>query len=293
MNWTNVKLIFCREVRDQLRDRRTLFMIFVLPLLLYPLLGMSFFQVAQFVREQPTRVLIIGRSELPTVPPLVEEDDSSADSDEQAQPTSPRICSASRRAPSCCTSSSQTNEAGRVAPCSKGDYEVVVHFPPGFRRAASRSSGNRPSGMRSRQGRRETGGSQPAHLLQHGQRAIDDRLCPRRAACWSAGARRLGRENACSAGHSRADGPAVRSERRATWRRSPAGSGAAVWSKILPFVLLLFGPDRGVLSGGRPVRGREGTRHAGDAAEQPRRAERDRLGQAADGHALQHGHERC
>ena len=55
MNWSNVKLILLREVRDQLRDRRTLFMIAVLPLLLYPLLGMSFFQVAQFMREQPTR----------------------------------------------------------------------------------------------------------------------------------------------------------------------------------------------------------------------------------------------
>jgi len=27
MNWSNVKLIFLREVRDQLRDRRTLFTI--------------------------------------------------------------------------------------------------------------------------------------------------------------------------------------------------------------------------------------------------------------------------
>ena len=32
MKLSNVKLIFLREVRDQLRDRRTLFMIFVLPL---------------------------------------------------------------------------------------------------------------------------------------------------------------------------------------------------------------------------------------------------------------------
>ena len=34
MNWRNIKLVFFREVRDQLRDRRTLFMIFVLPVLL-------------------------------------------------------------------------------------------------------------------------------------------------------------------------------------------------------------------------------------------------------------------
>ena len=53
MTWTNVKLVLHREVRDQLRDRRTLFMIAVLPLLLYPLLGMSMFQVLQFVRVLP------------------------------------------------------------------------------------------------------------------------------------------------------------------------------------------------------------------------------------------------
>ncbi len=73
MNWSNVKLIFLREARDQLRDRRTLFMIAVLPLLLYPLLGMSFFQVAQFLREQATNVLVVGLPELPGLPHLVED----------------------------------------------------------------------------------------------------------------------------------------------------------------------------------------------------------------------------
>ena len=34
MSWKNIKLIFMREVRDQLRDRRTLFMITILPLFL-------------------------------------------------------------------------------------------------------------------------------------------------------------------------------------------------------------------------------------------------------------------
>lgn len=70
MNWHNVKLILVREVRDQLRDRRTLFMIFVLPILLYPLLGLSFFQVAQFVRRQATRVLVVGADQLPESPAL-------------------------------------------------------------------------------------------------------------------------------------------------------------------------------------------------------------------------------
>ena len=53
MNWSNVKLILTREIRDQLRDRRTLFMMFVLPILLYPLLGMLFLQIQQFRQDKP------------------------------------------------------------------------------------------------------------------------------------------------------------------------------------------------------------------------------------------------
>jgi|YNPBryunderm2012_1023409.scaffolds.fasta_scaffold00085_4 sodium transport system permease protein len=73
MNWRHVWLVFCREVRDQFRDRRTLFMMVVLPLLLYPLLGMSLFQIRQFVQEKAIRVLVVGIEHLEGVePPLVE-----------------------------------------------------------------------------------------------------------------------------------------------------------------------------------------------------------------------------
>src|SRR5688572_5593509 len=64
MQWRNVRLIYLREIRDQLRDRRTLFMIAVLPLLLYPLLGMSVFQLRQFLRESEPKVLVIGSEAL-------------------------------------------------------------------------------------------------------------------------------------------------------------------------------------------------------------------------------------
>ena len=74
MTWTNVKWIYLREIRDQLRDRRTLFTIFVLPVLLYPLLGMGFLQVAQFRREYPTPILIVGTSALPAEPRLIDRD---------------------------------------------------------------------------------------------------------------------------------------------------------------------------------------------------------------------------
>ena len=66
MNWQNVQLIWLREMRDQLRDRRTLFMVAVLPILMYPLLGTSFFQLAQFMRQTVGRVVVIGGEELVT-----------------------------------------------------------------------------------------------------------------------------------------------------------------------------------------------------------------------------------
>ena len=65
---------------------------------------------------------------------------------------------------------------------------------------------------------------------------------------------------------------------------------AAVWSKILPMVLLLWALHRRVLSSHRFMRRREGTGHVGNAAVEPRRALRDRGRQAAHGHGIQHGH---
>src|SRR5258708_28095490 len=105
MTWKQVKLIWLREVRDQLRDRRTLFMIAVLPLLLYPLLGMSFLQVAQFLREHPMKELVVGMKPTPGLPPLVEKrppapsGDSRADhfeTDSSSQPPAPSFQFASK-----------------------------------------------------------------------------------------------------------------------------------------------------------------------------------------------------
>lgn len=74
MKWPNVKLIFRRELRDQLRDRRTLFTVAVLPMLLYPLMGMAMMQVAQFMRVVPTRIWVVGAEHLPESPALIVEE---------------------------------------------------------------------------------------------------------------------------------------------------------------------------------------------------------------------------
>lgn len=76
MNWKHVNLIFQREMNDQLRDRRTLFTITILPILLYPLIGMLMMQIAQFNREHPVRVRIVGIEHWPSELPLLTKSQS-------------------------------------------------------------------------------------------------------------------------------------------------------------------------------------------------------------------------
>ena len=66
-------------MRDQLRDRRTLFMILVLPVLFCPLLGISFFQITQFQNEHVSRIWLIGADELSDAPVLVQNDHFASD----------------------------------------------------------------------------------------------------------------------------------------------------------------------------------------------------------------------
>jgi len=132
MNWRNVKLIFLREVRDQLRDRRTLFMIAVLPLLLYPLLAMSFFQVAQVIRERPSRVLVLSEADLPENPALLEAENTHFagklfDRKEQQELLQLRIPHDQPWEKTGETPADFARQSIR-----QGDYEVVVLFPADF-----------------------------------------------------------------------------------------------------------------------------------------------------------------
>ncbi len=71
MRWRTIWLIFRREVRDQLRDRRTLFMVFVLPILLYPMLGLILMKLAMALDQKPRTVVVVGAEHLPDDPPLL------------------------------------------------------------------------------------------------------------------------------------------------------------------------------------------------------------------------------
>src|SRR5947209_12766288 len=56
MRWSIIRLIWLRELRDQLRDRRTLFMIAVLPMLLYPVLGFAVLKFTTGFATAPSSV---------------------------------------------------------------------------------------------------------------------------------------------------------------------------------------------------------------------------------------------
>jgi sodium transport system permease protein len=138
MNWSNVRLIAVRELRDQLRDRRTLFVIAVLPLLLYPVIGVSLVHVAQFSREHPLRIWVLGAENLPETPPLLEPDGFVADvlNDQRAKSS---LEVTARQLPAGLDASQAASQAVRQGKC-----DAAVLFPPRFGQQLGATAGDRP-----------------------------------------------------------------------------------------------------------------------------------------------------
>jgi sodium transport system permease protein len=235
MNWTNVRLILSREVRDQLRDRRTLFLIAILPLVLYPLMGVSFLQVAQFTSEHPTRVLVFGRSELPGQPPLLDGDRFS-----------PSLFSNPGRADLLAVEDAETALGRSGSPeellqrageqLRAGECEAVIAFPAGFadRLDLFRQSLETPNGD-------PAGASQPfpgPHIeysaASERSRITYDRLMEVMEA-WQ---KQIGKENLALGG---VPETALAPFDVQTTDLANAGQrDSAMWAKILPFLLLIW-----------------------------------------------------
>ncbi|MDE0736516.1 MAG: ABC transporter permease subunit, partial [Pirellulaceae bacterium] len=131
MKWSNVRLIFARELRDQLRDRRTLLTILALPLLLYPLLGMTYLQMAQFLKESPTRIWILGTDHLPATPPLL--DDSGKLFPEKLFPKEKQSLlelTTNPRLPDGVSQEQLLSHATETI--ESGEQEIIVYFPQNF-----------------------------------------------------------------------------------------------------------------------------------------------------------------
>ncbi|MBX7167043.1 MAG: ABC transporter permease subunit [Pirellulales bacterium] len=246
MSYRNVRLIFSREVRDQLRDRRTMFMIVVLPILLYPLLGMSFFQVSQFVRGQATRVLVIGARDLPSEPPLIDNRRFAAQW--FSDPTQARLLElhfSPRELQGTAATSAEHDESISEADAAKlirdSAYHVVVYFPPDFgeRLEAYRQSlRDRPAAPESN----PVAGQHapvPRPIVFHNSAREESQIAYVRVSevleRWISD---IGRTNLLASGVDPAAATPVDVDRRDVAEQGH--KDAAVWSKVLPFVVLLW-----------------------------------------------------
>ena len=125
MSWRNIQLIFRREVGDQLRDRRTLFMVVVLPLLLYPALGVGMLQMSLLFSEQARTVVILGADDLPD-PALLNSSRNAIRERWFANPVDAatlRIVSDHRPTPPGENDASEEEEADSRATVASGDLE--------------------------------------------------------------------------------------------------------------------------------------------------------------------------
>lgn len=237
MNWSNVTLILHREVRDQLRDRRTLFMIAVLPVLLYPLLGMSMFQVLQFVREHATRVLVIGADELPDAPQLI-EGDHFAERWFSSAPKARLLQLAFLTGEAKTRSAKEIFDDARRS-VAQGEYEAVVYFPPGFGRRLDEF-------RQSLAGHRDAGAEEPSKLAVPGPEVYYNTAKEKSQITFirveqviSRWTEAIGKQNlADSHLPDTAARPFELAEHDVAVEHGHRD--AAVWSKLLPFLLLIW-----------------------------------------------------
>lgn len=243
MTWANVKLVLHREVRDQLRDRRTLFMIAVLPLLLYPLLGMSMFQVLQFVSEHATRVRVVGAERLPATPQLIEG--RSFSTRLFSDPSKAKLLEVESAPGETAEARTTGDEPSRAEVAEQarqwvqqGACEAVVYFPPDF--------AQRLDEFRASLARREEATPQPEDLQVPSPEVFfntakeKSQITHNRVALvldrWR---EEIGRQN-LDASHL----PESAAKPFKVAEHDVAAEGghrdAAVWSKLLPFLLLIW-----------------------------------------------------
>jgi sodium transport system permease protein len=227
MNWSHIKLIFHREVRDQLRDRRTMFTICVLPLVLYPLMGMVMLQVAQFHREQHVTLGVFGYENWPTETPLIDEPNDKSQVhwkqlavSQELQGTLEQLQITEN------PSSKETNKAwdnyvvdSKLAEklLKQAASDVILWVPPGYTGSASKA----PLVILSNQ------------RWERSQLAI--RLLSERLDAWHHSTVR-NRLDQTAIGSAIIDPPAVRQIDVSV----PEMKRALVWTKLLPFVMLVW-----------------------------------------------------
>jgi sodium transport system permease protein len=245
----NVRLILLRELRDQMRDRRTLFMVFVVPILLYPLLGVSLTQMQQFGTQRPIRVLLVGADAPGSGSPALLEDGHFAaglcpDGDRAHGPF--ELVALER--PAGGADAQPPGEAARQA-VQAGQYDAALEFPADFSR---RLEAHRQDICRRAEARPP---DQPGHHADPGCGAPPP--VPRPTILYSTSNERsqvamarlsavldrwteaVGRQN-LEASRLPANAARPFEVEAADVARQTAYQGAAFWSKILPILLVIW-----------------------------------------------------
>ncbi len=79
MNWRNIKRLFVRELLGQLRDRRTIFTTVMLPVMIYPVLGLVMMQAVQFMSENSSKLVVVGEFQYEGLPELLTDEQKEDD----------------------------------------------------------------------------------------------------------------------------------------------------------------------------------------------------------------------
>lgn len=80
MRWSIVRTVFLKELREMLRDRRSLIIMFGVPLVLYPMLMLGIAGLAQSkqkeMQEESARVVVVNAADAPRLVELIEQKES-------------------------------------------------------------------------------------------------------------------------------------------------------------------------------------------------------------------------
>ena len=220
-------------------------MIFVLPILLYPLLGMSLFQLLQFRSQRATTVEVVGAENLRDVPPLLRDGHFDAPLCVEAG-VEPGLLEV-HLAPD----ATSPEDAAAVAAATRrevaaGKWDVAVVFPrdfaeqlTAFRRSIEEQSAHGEQGKNT--------ASQPAavrhvpspeliYTTANERSEIANSRLASVLRCWT---EEVGRNNLLAGGV-----PATAMQpfevTTADVAEHTAYRGAAVWSKVLPVMLLIW-----------------------------------------------------
>ena len=216
------------KMRDQLRDRRTIFVIAILPLLLYPLLGMSFLQVAQFMKEHPTRIWILGADRLPDGPPLLDGD--GFHSEVLVSPHDTRLLDVKveRNVPV-----GDIHEVADLA-VRNGEYDAVVHFSAAFAQQMRLLTENNENSQHTESTRPEVGPEVFFDQTKDKSRVARDRV----VAILSRWRSRIVEQTLAEKSLPARAAKPFRVESQDL--SAEDGRQAAMWSKFLPFVVIIW-----------------------------------------------------